>query len=143
MLSRLPKLLPARSRLAGTCLLLAAVLGPHGGRAAVPSAEEQFRSELAKGLAHGMPGISAALATRQGVIWTGAVGYANLETRSRANEAYLYGIGSITKTFVACVVQQLADEGRLDLDKTAVDVLGPDAMRGIPNADTATLRQLL
>ena len=30
-------------------------------------------------------------------------------------------IGSVTKTFVATVVLQLADEGKLDLNKTAVD----------------------
>jgi D-alanyl-D-alanine carboxypeptidase len=111
--------------------------------AAAADAETQFRAELQKGLGHGMPGISAAIATRQGVIWTGAVGYANLESHARANEAYLYGIGSITKTFVACVVQELADEGRLDLDRTPADVVGHDVVRGIPNADRATLRQLL
>ena len=90
-----------------------------------------------------VPGITVALATRQGVIWTGSVGYANLETRARAHEGYLYGIGSITKVFVACVVQQLIDEGRLDHDATAVSVLGPGPLAGIPNGDRVTIRQLL
>ncbi len=134
---------PLHRHLGVWSLLLAGLgLSPIGG-AAPNDAESQFRAELVKGLGHGMPGISAAIATRQGVIWSGAVGYANLETHARANEAYLYGIGSITKTFVACVVQELADEGRVDLDRTPADVLGTDAMHGIPNADKATLRQLL
>ena len=141
MPARLTKQLAKRCTRAAAALALLTTLAPTA--IAAPSAEEQFLSELRKGLAHGMPSVSAAIATRQGVIWTGTVGYANLTTGARANEAYLYGIGSITKTFVACVVQQLADEGRLDLDRTPAAVLGPDIMRGIPNADLATLRQLL
>jgi D-alanyl-D-alanine carboxypeptidase len=108
------------------------------------SAEEGFRAVLLQtSKEHRLPSISAAIATRQGVIWTGAVGYANLETRSRANAAYLYGIGSITKTFIACIVERLVDQGRLSLDATAADILGPEVTAGIPNADRATIRQLL
>ncbi len=108
---------PGRARLwiPATATLVLSWLVAALTNAGVPTAEEQFRAELVKGLGHGMPGISAAIATRQGVIWTGAVGYANIETRSRSNAAYLYGIGSITKTFVACVIQELADEGHLNL----------------------------
>lgn len=107
------------------------------------SAELTLRHELAKGLAAGMPSISAAIATRQGVIWSAAAGYADLTTHSRAHPGYLYGIGSITKVFVACVVQQLVDEGRVSLGATAGDLLGAAAVAGIPNADRATVRQLL
>ena len=124
----------------GLGILLAAK--PASGAEAV-SAEAEFMAALNDGIEAGLPGISAALATRQGVIWTGAVGYANLEDRSRTNAAYWYGIGSITKTFVACVIQQLVDEGRLKLTATAADILGPEVVRGIPNAGTATIAQLL
>lgn len=105
--------------------------------------ERVLRAELAKGLAKGMPGISVAIATRQGVVWTGAVGYADLTTRSRAHPGYMYGIGSITKLFVACVVEQLVDEGRLNLEATGREILGDAVVAGIPNADRATVRQFL
>jgi D-alanyl-D-alanine carboxypeptidase len=108
------------------------------------SAEDAFRAVLVQvSKQHRLPSISAAIATRQGVIWSGAVGYANLKTHSRANAAYLYGIGSITKTFVACIVERLVDQGQLSLDATAADILGPEVIAGIPNADRATIRQLL
>src|SRR5271167_5159358 len=77
-------------------------------------AERALRAELSKGLAQGMPSITFAIATRQGVIWSGAVGYADLTSRSRAHPGYLYGVGSTTKMFVACVIEQLVDEGRLN-----------------------------
>lgn len=102
-----------------------------------------LRQELEKGLARGMPSISVAVATRQGVIWSGAVGYADLPSRSRAHPGYLYGAGSITKMFVACVIEQLVDEGRLSLEATGQELLGVEAVSGIPNADRATVRQLL
>jgi D-alanyl-D-alanine carboxypeptidase len=106
-------------------------------------AEQALRTELAKGLARGMPSVSVAIATRQGVIWSGALGYADLPSRSRAHPGYLYGIGSITKMFVACVIEQLIDEGKLSLDATAGDILGAQLLQGIPNAERSTVRELL
>jgi D-alanyl-D-alanine carboxypeptidase len=106
-------------------------------------AEGLLRRELSRGLAQGMPSITFAIATRQGVIWSGAVGYADLTSRSRAHPGYLYGVGSITKMFVACVIEQLIDEGRLNLEATARELLGDAVVAGIPNADRATVRQLL
>ena len=107
------------------------------------NAEDVLRAELAQGLARGMPSISVAIATRQGVIWSDAVGYADLPSRSLAHTGYLYGIGSITKMFVACVIEQLVDEGRLSLDATGAELLGSETVAGIPNAARATVRQLL
>jgi D-alanyl-D-alanine carboxypeptidase len=106
-------------------------------------AERALRTELSNGLAQGMPSITFAIATRQGVIWSGAVGYADLRSRSRAHPGYLYGVGSITKMFVACVIEQLIDEGRLNIEATGRELLGEAAVAGIPNADRATVRQLL
>jgi D-alanyl-D-alanine carboxypeptidase len=112
-------------------------------RAWAGDAETALRTQLALGLARGMPSISVAIATRQGVIWSDAVGYADLPSRSRAHGGYLYGVGSITKMFVACVVEQLIDEGRLSLSATGRELLGESAVAGIPNAGRATVRQFL
>ena len=49
-----------------------------------------------------------------------------------------WNIGSVTKTFVAVVVLQLAEEGRLDLD-AGIDAFLPD----LPDAERITPRQLL
>jgi D-alanyl-D-alanine carboxypeptidase len=105
--------------------------------------DQKLRAELGKGLAGGMPSISAAIATRQGVIWEGAVGYADLTSRDLAHPGYLYGVGSITKIFIACVVEELIDEGRLSLDASVRDLLGDAVVSRIPNANRATVRQLL
>ena len=49
-----------------------------------------------------------------------------------------WNIGSVTKTFVAVVVLQLAQEGRIDLD-AGIEGYLPD----LPGADRITPRQLL
>jgi D-alanyl-D-alanine carboxypeptidase len=105
-------------------------------------ASEELQSLLEEGVASGIPGIAAAVATGEGVVWSGVAGMADLEAGTSVRSDMLFGIGSITKTFVAVVVLQLAEEGRLDLTATAGSILG-SAVDGIPNADEATVAQLL
>ncbi len=94
------------------------------------------------GVAEGIPGLSAAVATSDGLVWTGVAGSADLETGVPVSPDMLFGIGSITKTFVAVVILQLVEEGLLDLNATSAGLLG-SAVDGIPNADEATVAQLL
>ena len=75
-------------------------------------------------------------------MWSGTAGYANVEMRELVRPDTLFGIGSITKTFVAVVVLQLVEEKRLHLEDTPARVLGC-AVDGIANADKADLAQLL
>lgn len=97
---------------------------------------------LEEGVAKGIPGVTAAVATSNGIVWTGTAGKANLETGEPVRPDMLFGIGSITKTFAAVVILQLIEEGRLHLDDTAAGILGK-AVEDIPNADKATVSQLL
>jgi|TARA_B100000315_G_scaffold33967_1_gene28695 D-alanyl-D-alanine carboxypeptidase len=102
----------------------------------------ELQSLLDEGIARGIPGISAAIANSEGIVWTGIAGMANLQSGVPVRPDMLFGIGSITKTFVAVVILQLVEEGRLNLGDTAASLLGP-AMDGIPNADKATIAELL
>lgn len=115
----------------------------HLANTAAPVTAQDLGNELQRMVAQGLPGVSAAIATRQGVVWTGTAGAADLTTGRPLHEANLLGVGSITKSFVAVIVLQLAAEGKLSLQRTAQDVLGREAVRGVPNADRATLAQLL
>jgi CubicO group peptidase (beta-lactamase class C family)/acetylornithine deacetylase/succinyl-diaminopimelate desuccinylase-like protein len=117
------------------------------GFSAVASAEEvtpqQLQAALEKAVEQGAPGVSAAIATRDGIIWTGTAGYADLKAKTPLTTSTLFGVGSITKVFVTTVIMQLSQEGRLDLNRTAADILGGEVTKGIANADRATLAQLL
>ena len=69
---------------------------------------------------HRLPGIAAGIATRDGLVWWHASGFADLELGRRLDERSLFRVASITKTVTATTVLQLRDEGRLGLDDPVV-----------------------
>jgi D-alanyl-D-alanine carboxypeptidase len=110
---------------------------------AAPVKPEVLKNDLRQWVESGYPSLSVAIATSCGVVWTGAAGEADLTTHRPAAASDLYGMGSISKTFVAVVVLQLVEEGNLQLDRTPAEILGPAITQGIANANTATLAQLM
>ncbi|MCJ8337377.1 MAG: beta-lactamase family protein [Pseudomonadales bacterium] len=94
-------------------------------------------------VAEGQPGISAAIANSSGVIWTGVAGSANLSNDSAVNPDHLFGIGSITKTFVAVIILQLVEEQRISLGQSALDILTTELVGKVPGVGSATIAQLL
>ncbi|MHB8815815.1 MAG: serine hydrolase domain-containing protein [Steroidobacteraceae bacterium] len=97
---------------------------------------------LNEGVRQGIPGIAASIARPEGVLWDGTAGWANLQSEQPVCADQLFGIGSITKTFVAVVILQLVEERRLRLEDTPSELLG-ELVRDIPNADCATIAELL
>ena len=102
-----------------------------------------LQDALVQGITMGIPGISVAIGQGDEVVWKGTVGYSDLGRRIPVQSTDRFGIGSITKNFVARVILQLAEAGQLDLEKTPMDYLQSDLVRRVPNTDRATLRQLI
>jgi hypothetical protein len=69
------------------------------------------------------PGLTLGLTTAAETRRVACYGYANLELRTPVNADHLFQIGSITKSFVALVILQLRDEGKLDLHRPVLDYL--------------------
>jgi D-alanyl-D-alanine carboxypeptidase len=95
----------------------------------------------------GLPGISIAVVSDSGAEWSGADGWASIQHRTEMTTEHRLCIGSITKTFVATVILQLVEEGKLDLSKTATAYIREPAtlalVQEVPNADEASLSDLL
>ena len=75
-----------------------------------------------------MPSVAAAVFRGGEVVWSSALGLADVAAGEEATTAHAYRVGSITKTFTAVCVLQLRDDGRLDLDaplRTYVPELPP------------------
>ena len=89
------------------------------------------------------PAISVAIGRTDRLIWQYAAGYADLSNRLRNSADTAFGIGSITKVFVAVILLQLSEEGQMTLDDSLSDWLEPAQLAGIANAQVATIRQLL
>ncbi|MFP8903577.1 serine hydrolase domain-containing protein [Streptomyces atacamensis] len=90
----------------------------------------------------GVPGVLAQARDGHGT-WTASAGVADLDTGRPRIRPDRFRVGSITKTFVATVMLQLQQEGRLDLDDTVEERL-PGVVRGNGHdGRRVTLRQLL
>uniref|UniRef100_UPI0013152EF5 serine hydrolase domain-containing protein n=2 Tax=Erwiniaceae TaxID=1903409 RepID=UPI0013152EF5 len=62
------------------------------------------------------PAVSLAIGKGSQIIWHEAAGYADVENGTRNTPETLFGIGSITKVFIAVLALQLNEEGLLPLD---------------------------
>ena len=83
--------------------------------------------------------ISASLYISDHCYWEGAAGVTQQDPELSVDSDTIYAFGSITKTFVAGIVLQLAEENKLDLDDPLKKWLPT-----IPNIDSnITVRQLL
>lgn len=90
----------------------------------------------------GFPGILAKT-FEGGKKWGYATGVANLSTKKPMETDYRFRIGSVTKTFTATVVLQLAGENRLNLDDSIEKWL-PGVIQGNGyNGEQITIRQIL
>jgi CubicO group peptidase (beta-lactamase class C family) len=105
----------------------------------LPSTEVHLTAALARAQVEGrLPSVVGAVLRDGELAWSGGRGRCvRTGTDERPDADTQYRIGSITKTFVAALVMQLRDEGRLDLG----DPVGRHVPEG-PYADR-TLRSLL
>lgn len=83
------------------------------------------------------PGLVVGITSPQGSFLY-AAGYSNLSTHASLQTNEVFRIGSITKTFTATVILQLAQQGKLSLN----DPLSKYEPQ-IPNASRITIRELL
>jgi len=63
-----------------------------------------------------IPGMSAAIAEREQVVWTRGFGMAATERGIPAGDDTIYHLASLTKPYASTVLLQLVQEGQLDLD---------------------------
>lgn len=64
----------------------------------------------------GAPAISAAVSIDGQVVWSGATGWADLETESPATPQTVFRVGSTSKALTATALARLVDKGIIDLD---------------------------
>ena len=63
-----------------------------------------------------IPGMSAAVAEGEGIVWTRGFGLANRERGTAARANTIYHLAGLMKLYGSTVLLQLVDERRLDLD---------------------------
>jgi D-alanyl-D-alanine carboxypeptidase len=134
----LPRLTRRRFLSAGACTALAATSRPSFAQqpsetahpAPTPSTpannplERQLDSYIAAYMpAMNAPGMTLGLTDSSKTLRTVGYGLANIDAKLPVTPDHLFQIGSITKSFVALVLMQLRDEGKLDVHKPVLDYL--------------------
>ncbi|MFF1818640.1 serine hydrolase domain-containing protein [Kribbella sp. NPDC058245] len=87
-----------------------------------------------------VPGVQAAVYADDGVAFSAAYGFADLENAVPLTEEHLFRIASHSKTFTATAIFQLVEEGRVRLDDTAAQHV--TELVGTPLGER-TVRELL
>jgi len=87
----------------------------------------------------GAPAMSAAVGVGGDIVWRGAVGWADIASRTPATPATIFRVGSTSKAITATALARLVDKGEIDLDTPVSSYLGEN-----PNPDwpAITPRQL-
>ena len=132
----------ARVRFRLSVAVVAATLSPVANLAAqrTPADWSPLERVVAEQLrAKGIPGVVVMVANARRVIYSGAFGLANADTKEVLTTNHLMQVGSITKTFTALMALQLKTRGTVDFD---IPVGG--AIAGLPKTIASlTMRDLL
>lgn len=84
------------------------------------------------------PAVQYAFFGIDSIIYEGQSGVSNVKSNTPVNAATTYNLFSVTKTFTALAVLQLAQDGKIQLDAPAAGYLP-----GFPYSEKITVRQLL
>lgn len=91
---------------------------------------------------HQIPGLTVAATRNDTVIYTGAFGFRNIETRERMKPNYIFHWASVSKTFVGTAIMQLVEKGEIDLDEKLTSYV-PYFKQQDENYQKITIRQML
>ena len=94
--------------------------------------------------AHHVVGLSIVLVDDQMTVWSKGFGYADLSKEVPATGDTIYRVGSISKPITAVAVEQLVDQGLLDLDKLFASYIPEFSVRSrFAGSQAITARNLM
>ena len=105
--------------------------------------DSAYQAILDKYTGSGFPGITAAIYTPQDGLWVGASGYANLGNSVAMQPCNVFFSGSVAKLYTATAAMSMVENGALNLDDTVSWHLSAELGNQLPNAQTATIEQLM
>lgn len=115
---------------------------------AAQEADDRFaevRSYVERTMAEsGLPSLAIGVARNGEILWEEGFGWADRSSRRAATPHTMYSLASISKPITATAILRLAEQGRIDLDRSVNDYLGLDRVRsGAGDAAEVTVRRVL
>lgn len=90
-----------------------------------------------------IPGVAACIVDQERILWAQTYGWADLDNRTPMSADGVQNVASISKTFTATAVMQLAEAGLVGLDKDVNDYLDFSIRHPKAAKQPITARQLL
>ncbi len=76
-------------------------------------------------------------------LWLGSSGYADIENSVKMTPCHFHHTASIYKTYIAVIIMQLVEEGKLNLDNYLTDYISSGILNKLPNGNKVTIKNLL
>lgn len=109
-----------------------------------PEAKKQaVMAVMQKHVAQGIPGLALTVYSPSTGYWSHAEGVANLETGEALTIDHLFYLQSVSKTYMAVVILQLAEKQKLNLEDPILNYLEYPWLRAMEGAGDITIRMLL
>ncbi len=88
-------------------------------------------------------GAAVSISKNHRTLYSGGFGVRDRENQRPVSPETIFGIASVSKSFTALAISQLADEGRLSVDDPVVDHLPEFSLRGVDDMRKIKIRHLL
>ncbi len=91
----------------------------------------------------GIPGLALTVYNEETGFWSYADGVSNIEKKIHLTNNHLFYLQSVSKTYMAVVILQLYERGKLNLEDKMVDFLNYDWLSAIEGSEKITIKMLL
>jgi D-alanyl-D-alanine carboxypeptidase len=76
-------------------------------------------------------------------LWIGSSGYASIENKVKMNPCHIHHTASLYKTYIATIIMQLEEEGKINIDDKLTQYLSADITNKLPNGKNISIKNLL
>lgn len=90
-----------------------------------------------------IPGVAVAISENGKTIYQKGFGTKDLETNEPITPDTIFGVASVTKSFIALAIMKLAEEGKLKIDDPVTKYLPRFQLMGYDNMEVIKIRHLL
>ena len=91
----------------------------------------------------GFVGMTLLVDGQEDGLWIGSSGYASIEENIKMDPCHIHHTASLYKTYIATVIMQLEEEGKLDLNDLLTNYLPANITDRLPNGNSLSISNLL
>ncbi len=105
--------------------------------------QQAVKEVLSKYTKMGIPGLALTVYNKNMGFWSYADGYANVETQEVLTPEHLFYLQSVSKTYMAVVILQLYEKGKIDLNDPLTKYVNYDWLSDKEGVENITIKMLL